>query len=69
MKEDDTQIYKLAYEYKTDCLLASFQYQKKFYRDEDLLPDESLFFLVRFIPFAELRGSASSIFEKKDEFK
>ena len=69
LKEDDTQIYKLAYEYETDCLLASFQYQKKFYRDEDLLPDESLFFLVRFIPFAELRGSASSIFEKKDEFK
>ena len=29
------------------------------------MPDESLFFLIRFIPFAELRGSANTIFENK----
>ena len=65
LKNDFTQFYKLSYEYQTDCLLASFQYEKKFYRDGNLLPDESLYFLIKFIPFAELRGSASTIFEEK----
>ena len=63
LKDDFTQYYKLMYEYETDCLSASFQYQKKFFRDGNLVPDESLYFLIRFIPFAELRGSANTIFE------
>ncbi len=63
LKDDFTQFYKLAYKYETDCLSASFEYEKKFFRDGNLLPDESLFFLIRFIPFAELRGSANTIFE------
>ena len=66
LKDDFTQFYKLSYEYETDCLLASFQYQKKFFRDGNLLPDESLFFLIRFIPFAELSGSADAIFENNE---
>ena len=64
LRDDFTQYYKLTYEYETDCLSASFQYQKKFFRDGNLVPDESLYFLIRFIPFAELRGSANTIFEK-----
>ena len=64
LKDDFTQFYKLSYEYQTDCLLASFQYEKKFYRDGSLLPDDSLYFLIKFIPFAELRGSASTIFDE-----
>ncbi len=63
LKDDFTQFYKLAYKYETDCLSASFEYEKKFFRDGSLQPDESLFFLIRFIPFAELRGSANTIFE------
>ena len=66
LKEDFTQFYKLSYEYETDCLLASFQYQKKFFRDGNLLPDESLYFLIRFIPFAELRGSANTLFDSNE---
>ena len=62
-KDDFTQFYKLAYKYETDCLSASFEYEKKFFSDGSLKPDESLFFLIRFIPFAELRGSADTIFE------
>ena len=61
LKEDFTQYYKLAYEYKTDCLSASFQYQKRFFSDGTLVPDESLKFLIRFIPFAEVRGSADTL--------
>ncbi len=63
LKDDFTQFYRLAYKYETDCLSASFEYEKKFFRDGSLVPDESLFFLIRFIPFAELRGSANTIFE------
>ena len=64
LKDDFTQFYKLTYEYETDCLSANFQYEKKFYRDGSLMPDESLYFLIRFIPFAELRGSANTIFDE-----
>ena len=63
LKNDFTQFYKLAYKYETDCLSASFEYEKKFFSDGSLKPDESLFFLIKFIPFAELRGSANTIFE------
>ena len=62
LKSDFTQYYQLGYVYQTDCLSASFEYQKTFYRDGNLIPDESLQFLIRFIPFTELRGSADTIF-------
>ncbi len=63
LKDDFTQFYKLSYEYETDCLLASFEYQKKFFRDGGLVPDESLVFLIKFIPFVNIRGAANSVFE------
>ncbi len=63
LKDDFTQFYKLSYEYETDCLLASFEYQKNFFRDGGLVPDESLVFLIKFIPFVDIRGAASSVFE------
>ena len=64
LKDDFTQFYKLSYEYQTDCLLASFEYQKNFFRDGSLVPDDSLVFLIKFIPFAEIRGAANTVFEK-----
>ncbi len=63
LKDDFTQFYKLSYEHETDCLLASFEYKKTFFRDGTLVPDESFLFLIKFIPFAEIRGAASSVFE------
>ncbi len=63
LKDDFTQFYKLSYEHETDCLLASFEYKKTFYRDGSLVPDESILFLIKFIPFAEIRGTANSVFE------
>ena len=60
---NDASDIKLSYQYETDCLLASFEYQKKFFRDGSLVPDESLVFLIKFIPFAEVRGAANSVFE------
>ena len=61
LKTDFTQYYQLAYEYETDCLSASFEYQKTFYNDGNLEPDATLKFLIKFIPFHEVRGSADTL--------
>ena len=34
-----------------------------FFRDGNLVPDESLVFLIKFIPFTEIRGTASTLFD------
>ena len=68
LSENFTQYYNLKYTHQTDCISIDLNYNKSFFRDGSLVPDESLYFLIRFIPFAELRGSANTIFEmKKDE--
>lgn len=63
LKEDFTQFYELSYKYETDCLLASLQYKKKFFTDGNLVPDESLNFFIKFIPFTSIKGSANTVFE------
>tara|TARA_B100001250_G_scaffold398965_1_gene407831 strand:- start:806 stop:2812 length:2007 start_codon:yes stop_codon:yes gene_type:complete len=63
LKSDFTQFYNLQYKYETDCLSASFEYQKKFFSNSQLKPDESLSFLIRFIPFTEVRGTANTILD------
>ncbi len=61
LKTDFTEFYNLVYEYETDCLLASVEYKKKFYQDGSILPDKSLLFYLKFIPFAELRPQAAKL--------
>jgi len=63
LSEDFTQFYNLNYTYETDCLSASLEYKKKFFNDGSLKPDENLMFLIRFIPFAEVRGTNNTILE------
>ena len=58
LKTDFTEFYNLEYQYETDCLIASLEYQKKFYKDGSIIPDKSILFYLRFIPFAELRPQA-----------
>ncbi len=65
LKSDFTEVINFNYGYNTDCLSISLNYNKRFFRDGNLVPDESLNFLIKFIPFAELRGSANTIFENK----
>ena len=48
-----TEFYSLIYEYQNDCLKASLEYNKDYYSDRDLLPEENLFFKITIIPFAE----------------
>ncbi len=61
LKKNFTEYYNLIYTYETDCLIASAEFKKKFYRDGNLVPDKSLLFTIRFIPFAELKPTATSL--------
>ena len=60
LKTDFTEYYNLIYQYQSDCLITSIEYNKKFYKDGNILPDKSLLFYIRFIPFAELRPQATN---------
>ena len=51
-----TEFYDLIYQYKNDCLTASLQYKKEYYRDEDLKPNESLFFNITIVPFQNFQS-------------
>ena len=52
--DDFTEYYNLMYSYVTDCLSINLNYNKSFYRDGNLEPNESLSFLIKIIPFTEL---------------
>ena len=52
--DDFTEYYDLVYSYQTDCLSINLNYNKSFYRDGNLKPNESLSFLIKIIPFTEL---------------
>ena len=52
--DDFTEYYNLIYSYQSDCLSIDFNYNKSFYRDGNLEPNESLSFLIKIIPFTEL---------------
>ena len=51
--KDLTEYYKFMYQYKNDCLAASIEYNKDFYSDRDLKPDETILFKLSIIPFAQ----------------
>lgn len=61
LKNDFTEYYNLIYSYETDCLIASAEFNKKFYKDGSLVPDKNLLFTIKFIPFAELKPAATSL--------
>ncbi len=52
-KTDLTEYYKLMYQYKSDCLSASIEYNKDYYSDRDIKPEESIFFKLTIIPFGQ----------------
>ena len=64
LKEDFTQYYDLIYTYQTDCLSIDLNYNKSFYRDGNLEPNQSLSFLIKIIPFTELGVQNISSFNK-----
>ena len=48
-----TEYYNLIYQYKNDCLEAAIEYNKSYYSDREIKPEESIFFRVKIIPFGE----------------
>ena len=48
-----TEFYNLIYRYRNDCLIASLEYNKDFYEDRGLQPEENVFFKLTFVPFGE----------------
>ena len=52
--DDFTEYYNLIYSYETDCISLNLNYNKSFYKDGNLEPNESLSFLIKIIPFTEL---------------
>ena len=46
LDKDFTEYYNLIYTYKTDCLEANFEYNKKFYRDGSMVTDQNIFFTL-----------------------
>ena len=51
-----TEFYNLVYEYKNDCLKASLEYNKDYYNDRDIKPEENIFFRLTIMPFGETKG-------------
>mgnify|MGYP001438444473 CR=1 FL=1 len=48
-----TEYYNLIYEYKNDCLAASIEYNKDYYDDRDIKPEENIFLKLTIIPFGQ----------------
>jgi len=48
---DLTEYYKLIYQYKLDCLVASMEYNKDYYRDGTIEPEESISLSLTIMPF------------------
>ena len=48
-----TEFYNLIYQYRNDCLIAAIEYNKDYYTDRSLVPEESIFFKLTIIPFGQ----------------
>jgi len=49
-----TEFYNLIYQYENDCLKAAIEYNKTFYNDSDLKPEEEILFSLTIVPFTKL---------------
>ena len=52
-KTNLTEYYNFIYQYKNDCLAASIEYNKDYYEDRDIRPEENIFLKLTIIPFSE----------------
>jgi LPS-assembly protein len=50
-----TEFYNLLYQYRNDCLTASIEYNKDYYSDRDLKPNESIIFRLTIMPISETK--------------
>ena len=57
-----SEYYNLIYEYQNDCLSAAVEYNKTFYSDGDLKPQNNIFFMIKILPFADLSSPTASLY-------
>ena len=56
-KETDLkEFYNIIYQYENDCLVASLEYNKDYYTDRDLKPNESIYLSLTIIPFGQTKS-------------
>tara|TARA_B100001057_G_scaffold181109_1_gene181821 strand:- start:942 stop:3332 length:2391 start_codon:yes stop_codon:yes gene_type:complete len=55
-KTNLTEFYNLIYEYRNDCLVAAIEYNKDYYEDRDIKPNEEIFFSITITPFASIES-------------
>ena len=55
-KTNLTEFHNLIYQYRNDCLIAAIEYNKDYYTDGDLRPEENLFIKLTIIPFGEQKS-------------
>ena len=53
-----TDYYNLIYEYENDCLTVAIEYNKNYYSDGTLKPDENILFSIKIIPFGKINSPA-----------
>ncbi len=58
LDQNITNYYNLIYEYENDCLTAAIEYNKSYYTDGDLRPDENIMFSIKIIPFGKISAPA-----------
>ncbi|MFL2894601.1 MAG: hypothetical protein ACJZ4I_03865 [Candidatus Pelagibacter sp.] len=51
---DLTEFYNLIYQYENDCLKAALEYNKTYYTDSDVKPEDELFFSLTITPFSKI---------------
>ncbi len=58
LDQNITDYYNLIYEYENDCLTAAIEYNKSYYSDGSLKPDENILFSIKIIPFGKINSPA-----------
>ena len=53
IETDVAEFYNLIYEYRNDCLVAALEYNKDYYSDGALKPEENIFFKLTIMPFGQ----------------
>ena len=52
-----TEYYNFIYQYKIDCLAASIEYNKNYYDDRDIKPEENIFIKLTIMPFGQIAST------------
>ena len=57
LDQDITNYYNLIYEYTNDCLTAAIEYNKSYYEDRDIKPQENIYLKLTIMPFGQVAST------------